>query len=185
MTFFVIYFYYNTTHISTGVHMKNKIKHYIKEVAIFIVIMAVIANIISIYKSRDLNNSQLSLTNINLTNKEQYSLATDSPILIHIWATWCPTCKVEASNIQTLSESYNVLTIAVKSGSDIELNNYLKDNNFDFNVVNDKNGLLASNFNVSVFPTTLIYDKDKNLVFSDVGYTSTWGLFLRMWYASL
>ena len=111
--------------------------------------------------------------------------ANDKPTLIHIWATWCPTCKLEASNIQTISESYNVLTIAVKSGSNEDIQAWLDESNYDFNVINDSNGFVASNFQVQVFPTTFIYNKDKELVFSDVGYTSTWGLFLRMWYASL
>ena len=84
-----------------------------------------------------------------------------------------------------MSKNYNVLTIAVKSGSNDDIIQWLDENNYDFNVVNDESGFIASNFHISVFPTTLIYDKDKNLVFSDVGYTSTWGLMLRMWWSSL
>ncbi|MBC8238184.1 MAG: redoxin domain-containing protein [Helicobacteraceae bacterium] len=164
--------------------MKNKIKHYIKELALFIIIITVLANAISLYKSSDLNKEPLSLTNITLHNGLKYTLSDTKPTLIHIWAIWCPTCKVEASNIQTLSKHYNVLTVAVKSGSDDEIQSWLLENNYNFNVINDSSGLIASNFNVSVFPSTLIYDKNQELVFSDVGYTSTWGLFLRMWSAT-
>lgn len=165
--------------------MKEKTSHYIKEILIFIVLTTLIANIVSLYKSSDLNKKPLSLANITLMSGKKYSIADDKPILIHIWATWCPTCKLEASNIQTLSQHYSVLTIAVKSGSNNDIQNWLDKNEYNFKVVNDKNAFIASNFQVNVFPTTLIYDKDKNLVFSDVGYTSTLGLFLRMWWASL
>lgn len=165
--------------------MKKKLLHYIKEIIVFIVIMTVIANLISFYKSTDLNQEALNLSNVTLLDNSKYTFSTDKPTLIHIWATWCPTCKVEASNIQTVSQSFNVLTIAVKSGSSDEIKKWLQENDYNFNVVNDSSGFLASNFQVAVFPTTLIYDKDKNLVFSDVGYTSTWGLMLRMWWASL
>ncbi len=165
--------------------MKEKIKRYTKEIITFFIIMTILANIISLYKSSDLNNEALSLTNIFLINDSKYELPQEKPILVHIWALWCPTCKVEASNIQTLSEHYNVLTIAVKSGSNDDINNYMKENDYTFNVVNDKSGFLASDFRVGAFPTTFIYDKDKKLVFSDVGYTSTWGLIIRMWWASL
>ena len=165
--------------------MNNKLMHYIKEIAVFLVIMTIIANGISLYKSHDLNKAPLSIRNITLLDGSKYELSTEKPTLIHIWATWCPSCKLEASNIQTVSEYYNVLTITVKSGSNEEIKKWLTENEYDFDTVNDSSGFMASNFNVAVFPTTLIYDKDKNLVFSDVGYTSTWGLFLRMWLSSL
>ena len=52
-------------------------------------------------------------------------------------------------------------------------------------MVNDKESLYAQDFKISGYPTTFIYDKDRKLVFSEVGYTSTLGLYLRMWWASL
>ena len=165
--------------------MLQKIKYYIKEIATFLVAVTIIANVISLYKSSDLNKEPLQLNNINLLDGSKYTFSNDKPTLIHIWATWCPTCKLEASNIQTLSKYYNVLTIAVKSGSNDDIQRWMNESEYDFNVVNDSSGFMASYFQVSVFPTTLIYDKGKKLIFSDVGYTSTWGLFLRMWWASL
>ena len=50
--------------------------------------------------------------------------------------------------------------------------------------VNDEYGLLSTEFNVKAFPTTFIYDKNKNLKFTEVGYTSTFGLKLRLWWSS-
>ena len=157
---------------------------YAKEVVTFFIVMTILANVISIYKSGDLNKNSLNMVNITLLNNIDYKLPIDKPILIHIWATWCPTCKLEASNIQTISESFEVLTIVVKSGTNTEVNEYLKDNSLDFNVVNDNSGFIASQFNIAAYPTTFIYNKDKKLLFSEVGYTSTLGLWLRMWWAS-
>jgi hypothetical protein len=51
-------------------------------------------------------------------------------------------------------------------------------------VVNDKDGYYAKKFNISGYPTTFIYDKNKNLSFSEVGYTSILGLRLRMWWSN-
>jgi thiol-disulfide isomerase/thioredoxin len=165
--------------------MKKKLLRYTKEIILFIVIMTIFANIISLYKSGDLNKTPLKLINITLINNQPYQLEKGKPILLHFWATWCPTCKLEASNIQTLSEHFEVLTIAVKSGSNAELKKYLQENDFTYNVVNDSSGFISSEFNIGAFPTTFIYDKEKNLVFSEVGYTSTFGLWLRMLWASL
>ena len=163
----------------------NRVKHYLKEIAIFIVVMTIFANIISIYKSSDLNNNPLQLSSVTLMNNIVYSFKDDKPLLIHFWATWCPTCKLEASNIEAISKQYNVITIAVNSGSNREIKEYLGENGFTFNVVNDKESIYASKFNIAAYPTTFIYDKNRDLVFSEVGYTSTIGLYLRMWWAGL
>jgi thiol-disulfide isomerase/thioredoxin len=165
--------------------MKEKIKHYIKEIVIFVVITTVLANAISIYKSIELNKQPLKMDEITLIDSEKYIFTHEKPILIHFWASWCPTCKLEASNIETISKKFEVVTIAVKSGTDDELEEFLVANNLTFNVAKDDSGFLAKEFNISVFPTTLIYDKNKNLIFSEVGYTSTAGLYLRMWWAGL
>jgi thiol-disulfide isomerase/thioredoxin len=164
--------------------MNKKILHYLKEIVLFVFVMTVFANILSFYKSSDLTKAPLHLENITLLDKQTFALKSNEPILVHFWATWCPTCKLEASNIQKLSKHYQVLTIAVKSGSDAEIKKYLQENDFDFKVLNDNSGALSNRFNISAFPTTFIYDKDKNLLLSEVGYTSTFGLWLRMWWAN-
>ncbi|MDO8454274.1 MAG: redoxin domain-containing protein [Sulfurimonas sp.] len=165
--------------------MKEKIKRYIKEIVIFLVIITVLANVISIYKSIELNKQPLNINEITLIDNEKYIFTRDKPLLIHFWASWCPTCKLEASNIDFISKKFEVVTIAVKSGSDDEVEEFLAANNLTFNVANDDSGFFAKKFNISVFPTTLIYDKDRNLIFSEVGYTSTVGLYLRMLWADL
>jgi len=163
--------------------MKEKIKKYTKEFILFFIVMTIFANALSLYRSQDVNNAPLSISTINILNNQSFTLDKSKPILVHFWATWCPTCKAEASNIQTISDNFQVLTIALKSGTDEEIQNYLNDNNLNYKVVNDRDGSIVSKYDVSIFPTTIIYDKNQEVVFSDVGYTSTWGLWLRMLYA--
>ena len=163
--------------------MKSKIIYFLKEIVIFVILLIVFVNIISIYKTKNISNSELNLTTISLIQNEQYDINNTKPLLIHIWATWCPTCRLEASNIEKISKTFQVITIAVKSGSDKEIKRYMEENNFSFKVHNDKNGSLSKKFNIPAYPTTLIYDKNKKLIFSDVGYTSTIGLYFRMLWA--
>ncbi|QKF66783.1 putative copper tolerance-associated protein, TlpA-like family [Arcobacter venerupis] len=160
--------------------MKDKIKKYIKEGIFFIIILIIIVNGISYYKSLDLNKNKLDIQTFTLLDNNKYTLVENKPILIHFWATWCPICKVEAPNIQELSKDYEVITIAVQSGSKKEIEEYLAENKLTFNVVEDKDNFYSQKFNIKVFPTTLIYDKDKNLKFSEVGYSTTIGLYSRM-----
>lgn len=165
--------------------MKHKLTKYLKEALLFIVVMTIFANILSFYRSSDLNKEPLNLKEVTLLGNTIYKVPQNEPVLIHFWASWCPTCKVEAQNIETISKSFNVLTIALKSGSDKEINEYLKSRNLTFKVVNDSSGEITGRYSVSVFPTTIIYDKEGNEVFSEVGYTSTLGLWLRMWLAGI
>ena len=164
--------------------MKKKLLHYAKEILTFIVVLSILSNVISLYKSSDLSKDTLSIKTLELINDKEFNLKTNKPILIHFWATWCPTCKLESDNIQTLSEHFEVLSIAVKSGSKNDLKIYMKEHNLNYRVHNDENAQLSSKFNISVYPTTFIYNGEKKLVFSEVGYTSTFGLWLRMWWAS-
>ena len=163
---------------------KDKIKHYLKEILLFTFTLTVVANLMSIYRSQSLNNESLNIENFKLINNTIYTLDKNRPILIHFWATWCPTCKVEASNINLLSKHYQVLTIAVKSGTDYEIKKYLDENAYTFKVVNDKDGTLSQKFKVAGYPTTFIYDKEQKLRFSEVGYTSTIGLYIRLLWSS-
>lgn len=160
--------------------MKDKIKKYLKEGLIFIVMLAIATNAISYYNSLDLNKDELKIESFMLLDDSRYIVSNDKPILVHFWATWCPTCNIEASNIEKISKDYEVLTIAVQSGSKEEIEKYLNDNKLTFKVVNDDEGIYSKQFNIKAFPTTLIYDKDKNLKFSEVGYTTTAGLYSRM-----
>jgi len=146
--------------------------------------MSIFANVLSLYKSQSLNDAPLTIKSLNLLDDTRYNFPNNKPILIHFWATWCPTCKLEAPNIEFISKHFNVLTVAVDSGNNYELKQYLQETGFSFNVVNDENKELAQQFNISGYPTTFIYNHDKKLIFSEVGYTSIIGLYLRMWWAS-
>jgi len=152
----------------------KKLQHYLKEIIISLIIITIILNIVSYYRSLSVNHKKFPIQNIQLN---------DQALMVHFWATWCPICKIEAPNIQQISKHYNVLTVAVESGSDEDIQQYLDKNNLDFKVINDKR--YAQKFNIQVFPTTIIYDKNKNVIFTEVGYTSTLGLYLRMWWANV
>ena len=164
---------------------KEKIKHYLKEILYFIITITIVANAMSLYRSQSLSNEALDIEHFKMIDNSTYTLDNKRPILIHFWATWCPTCKLEASNIDFLSRYYQVITVAVKSGSDYDIKQYLDKHGYHFKVVNDKDGSLSRKFQIAGYPTTFIYNKDKKLLFSDVGYSSTFTLYVKMWWANL
>jgi len=161
----------------------KKITHYAKELLFIIIAVTIMTNILSLYKSQSLTNTPLNIQSMQLIDGSLYKIPSNKPILLHFWATWCPVCKVEASNIAFLSKYFEVITVAVKSGDDRKVRKFLEAHNYHFKVFNDKNGVLASQFHIAGFPTTFIYNKEHKLAFSDVGYSSTLTLYLKMLWA--
>ncbi len=163
--------------------MKINIKKVIKEIIIFTFMIFIISNIISFLRKPDIQTNSIPHFQGNLITKKEFNLEKYSgkPLIIHFWATWCPTCKLEASNIEKISKEYQVITIAVNSGSDEKIQNFMKENHLTFTTINDNNGEISQKFKISAYPTTFIFSSNGKLKFSEVGYTSTLGLKLRLW----
>jgi len=156
------------------------IKKWAKEIIIGAVIIFILSNIINYLRKPELDSSRLPTATVQLVDGGFYNLKQGKPVIIHFWATWCPTCKLEAANIERISQKYEVLTVAVNSGSDEKIKRYLQENVLSFRVLNDKEGSWAQKFKVKAFPTTFIYDAKGELKFTEVGYTTTAGLLARM-----
>ena len=171
--------------METGSTKSRTWKRVVREIAIMALLVVVISNIISFVRQPALTDSQLPRINERLINGETFRAKDfrSKPLLIHFWATWCPVCKAEADNIERLSAYYEIVTFAVKSGSDEELQRYMRERGMHYRVINDRDGRWAEEFNVQGFPTSFVYDSKGNLSSSTVGYTSTAGLALRMWWA--
>lgn len=164
--------------------MNQKIKKYLISFIKYAIFFIVVINLVSYYKSLDLNKNRLEIRSFELLDGTNYEIEKDKPLLIHFWATWCPICALEEQNIETISKDYQVITIATQSGSSEDIKEYLEKNNLSFKVVNDDFATLSQKFNIKAFPTTFIYDKNQNLKFSEVGYSSTFGLKLRLWWSN-
>ncbi|WP_321470690.1 redoxin domain-containing protein [Halarcobacter sp.] len=163
--------------------MNEKIKKYIKEIVKYSIFIIIALNIVSYYKSQDLNKENLPYDAFKLIDDKSYTLDKEKPTLVYFWATWCPICKLQSPTIDELSKNYQVITIASQSGTKEQIQKYLKENNLNFKVVDDTYNDFAYRFNVKAYPTTLIYDKNKNLKFTDVGYTSSFNLKLKLWWS--
>ena len=160
---------------------KWSFKGIIKEVVTTLLLFFIISIVINYIRKPDVNEDiySLKLTDISGKLLEMNSYKKE-PLVVHFWATWCPTCKLEAPNIGRISKKYNVITIAVNSGSHEKIEAFMKEHELDYRVVNDKSGSLANRFGIEAYPTTLIYDKDGKLKFTEVGYSTTLGLQARL-----
>ncbi len=158
------------------------IKKILKEILVALLIIFVVSNVMSYLRKPALESNLLPQIDVKLLDGSVFATKAmeGKAVIVHFWATWCPTCKLEAANIQSISEKYNVLTIAVQSGNSGEIKAYMKESGLDFSVLNDTEGVWAKKFKVEAFPTTFIYDGKGELRFTEVGYTTTAGLLARI-----
>jgi len=54
-----------------------------------------------------------------------------------------------------------------------------------WSVINDTHGHIAESYGVKAVPALFFINTDGDIVFTSVGYTSEWGLRLRLWLAGL
>ncbi|MCH9740110.1 MAG: protein disulfide oxidoreductase [Epsilonproteobacteria bacterium] len=159
---------------------KWSIKNILKEIVSTLLIVFVLSLVINYIRKPDIS-SELPKLNMALIDGNEVSLeGKGKPTVLHFWATWCPTCKFEAPNLQGIQDEAHVITVAVNSGTDEVLKTFMQERGYTYAVVNDTQGNLAEKFNVGAFPTTFMYDSNGKLQFSEVGYSTTLGLKARL-----
>lgn len=110
----------------------------------------------------------------------------DKPLLVHFWATWCPICKAEQGSIEAMhQDQYNIITVAMQSGSSKSISGFMQAEGTSFPVINDADGRISASWGVRAVPASFIVDSDGQIRFVEIGYTTGWGLRLRMWLAGI
>ncbi len=100
-------------------------------------------------------------------------------VFLNFWATWCPPCKKEMPDIESIYTKYgenkeDVIILGVANpSSDKYPNNqdvskeditaFLDNNGYTFPVVFDETGDLLREYFISAFPTTFLIDTDGNI----------------------
>ncbi len=157
------------------------IKKILKEIISTLIIFFLVSMVLNYIRKPDIKENIYDYTLVDTHgNRVDFSSYRGEPLVVHFWATWCPTCKLEASNIDALAKEYNVVTIAVNSGDSKAINAFMKERQLSYKVISDAEGSLANKFNIQGYPTTLIYTQKGRLKFAEVGYSTTVGLKARL-----
>ena len=97
------------------------------------------------------------------------------PLVINLWATWCPPCRREMPVLQNAQHQHqNVTFLFVNQGESMQsVSTFLETQGLNLsNVLFDSGGQLAQKVGSMALPTTLFYSADGRLLGSHLGELS-------------
>lgn len=101
--------------------------------------------------------------------------ANGKPMVVNLWATWCPPCRREMPMLaQAQAEHPEVTFVFVNQGEGVgEVRNFLRQTGVDLdNVLLDPHGALGQAVGSRALPTTLFYDAEGRLADTHLGQLS-------------
>lgn len=112
---------------------------------------------------------RIKLTDLNgqAINVEEHQGKT---IFINFWATWCKPCIQEMPFIEEAQRTFqneNILFLLASSESAEEIEEFISNHNYSFKYVRIEN---SEEMNVQALPTTFIFNRQGDLVFSETGF---------------
>lgn len=103
--------------------------------------------------------------------------------VIYFWAQWCGICNIMKDTLSSVLDGYPGVTIAIKSGDDRKLSEYLQSQGLTWPVVNDPHGEIAEQYRVRGVPALFYLNQNGEIVLTSTGYSSSWGIKFRLWLA--
>ncbi len=156
----------------------KKIAHW----ALWLLLFCAIIYAVDYFRTQSVTKNWPGLSALQPINAEPVDVAALSQqqkVMIYVWATWCGPCKVVSPSVNWLAKYFNVVTIALDSGTDTELSEYLKRSDLAFPTVNDSHQVLGRLLGVHGTPTVLVVESGQ-VVSATMGVSTPVGLWLRM-----
>jgi thiol-disulfide isomerase/thioredoxin len=107
------------------------------------------------------------------------------PVALHVWADWCPICKAEEGTITSLARDWPVITVAMQSGDAAKVASVLRQRELPWVTALDSRGEFSQQIGFRAVPAFAVIDADGRLRMPAVGYTTSLGMRLRLWWVRL
>ncbi|RMA78767.1 redoxin family protein [Umboniibacter marinipuniceus] len=149
----------------------------IVQLVIFITVLLAFERwLLSTNEKPRLSAAQLAPITAQLSPDEFSRFASGEPLLVYVWATWCSICSVSSANVSDYGADHLSATVAVQSGTDLEIRQFIQDRGYQFQAYNDRAGHWFNSVGASVTPTYLWISLSGEILHLSRGYTSSVGL---------
>ncbi len=105
----------------------------------------------------------------------QLSELRGQPVFINFWATWCPPCRQEMPDIQSAYEKYGktvrflAVNLTATENSIEVVRQYMSSNGYTFSALLDRDGSVATLYQVRAIPTSFFIDAEGVIRYKYVG----------------
>lgn len=99
-----------------------------------------------------------------------------SVVLVNFWATWCEPCRQELPQLQQLYERHSddgLVVLGVSDEDPGKARQYLEEHGIGYPSLHDAAGSVMQSYQIGSMPTSLIIDRDGQLLQRMEGYTPT------------
>ena len=165
--------------------MVSKLRRWAREGLLLLALLAAIMAIVDWWRAPQLPPAfdSTPLQTLDRQSVTPGALSAERPLLLYFWASWCGVCRFTTPTVAQLkAEGENVMTIALRSGNEQEMARWLAGKGIAMPVVNDADGAISRAWQIGVTPTLVVLDKGR-VVSTTSGWTSYWGMKLRLWWA--
>lgn len=100
------------------------------------------------------------------------------PVLLNIWATWCPPCRKEMPDLQALHDRYapqglRVVGVSIDAaGMDDAVRQFLEEYEVTYTILRDPSDRISSVFMTQGVPVTILIDSKGTVLWRRLGPVS-------------
>ena len=108
--------------------------------------------------------------------KYTYSGATERPLVLNFWASYCLPCRQEAPVLRTISQKYrdqvDMLGVVFFNDDPLKAKTFLADHRLSYPNVLDVKSRVAIDYGIAQIPVTVVIDPDGTVVYRKLGAVS-------------
>lgn len=164
----------------------GKLPRLLRELAVWLLIGVAVSLAVDYFRQPALpqNFASTTLHTLDGETVDLIAMSEERPLLVYVWATWCGVCRYTTPSVAALvADGGNVMSVALRSGDNATLETWMRKKKAAMPTVNDASGELARQWDVQVTPTLVVISHGE-VTSITTGWTSSWGMRLRLWLAS-